>query len=218
MQDLASQPLYTIAEAARYAAISAPSVTRWRAGYSYATRRGVGHSAPVTGGRPAGLLTFDELLEVAVVAAARHANVPMSAIRAAVETAKGLYRVDRPLALLKFKHAGREIFVHELESGDYVNLSRRGQVAWEHIRDVLEDLDYEDDRAARWWPRGRGEPIVIDPRISFGRPYIIRKGISTDAVRSRWLAKEPLFSIAEDFDLTEAEAEAALRFEYPAAA
>ena len=218
MINVAEHPQYTAAEAARYAGISAPSVARWRAGYTYAKQGGRGYSGPLTGGSASGLLTFNEVLEVAVVAAARHANVPMKAIRAAIDAAKDLYGVSRPLILMRFKHDGREIFVHELERDDYVNLSRRGQVAWEHITEVLKDLDYENDTAVRWWPRGRDEPIVIDPRISFGRPYIVRKGVSTDAIRSRFMAHEPLGSIAEDLDLTEAEAEAALRFELPTAA
>ena len=114
----------------------------------------------------------------------------------------------------------RRAATKELEgSGSrYVNLSRYGQVAWDHIQDVLKDLDYEAGIAFRWWPRGRDEPIVIDPRVSFGRPYVVRKGISTDAIRSRFAARESLDSIADDLDLTEAEAEAALRFELPAAA
>ncbi len=79
-------------------------------------------------------------------------------------------------------------------------------------------MDFEEDVAVRWWPGGRDTPIIIDPRISFGRPYVARKGISTDAIRSRFLARELIDDIVDDFDLTEQEVEAALRFELPAAA
>lgn len=219
--DVAERPTYTPAEAARYAGISAQSVARWRAGYTYRTHRGPRRSGPVTGGASAGLLSFNELLEVAVVAAARHANVSMRAVRRAVDAARQVYGVERPLAQLTFMHDGRDLFIRELEAEGahrYVNLSRYGQVAWEHISDVLANLEYESGHAVRWFPEGRTVPIAIDPRVSFGRPYIFRKGVSTDAIRGRFLAGESLGFIVDDFDLTEEEAEAALRFELPDAA
>ncbi len=215
-------PTYTAAEAGRYARSSAQSVARWRAGYTYPTQRGQKASGPVTGGAAHGLLSFNDLVEVAVVSAARK-HVSMKVVRGAVDAARKLYGVERPLMLLKFMHDGRELFVHELAqaSGDnsrFVNLSRSGQVAWDDIKVVLNELEYDNDLAVRWYPAGRDTPIAIDPNVSFGRPYIIHKGISTDAVRTRILAREPLASIAEDLDLTDAEIEAAIRFELPSAA
>ena len=140
----------------------------------------------------------------------------MKSIRRAIGIAQALYGVERPLVTMRFMHDGKDIFIGELEKtagSRYVNLSRHGQIAWEHIRDVLRDLDYDDDVAARWWPAGHETPIVIDPRVSFGRPYVASKGISTDAIRSRFLARESIDDIVDDFDLTAQEVEAALRFE-----
>jgi uncharacterized protein (DUF433 family) len=219
--DEAERPTYTAAEAARYAGTSPQSVARWRAGYTYRTARGPRSSNPVTGGPPSGLLSFNDLLEVAVVAGARKASVPMRAVRRAIDAARDVYLVERPLMLLRFMHDGRDLFVRELEADGasrFVNLSRYGQVAWDHVRDVLKDLEYDDGVAVRWYPEGKSSPVVIDPSVSFGRPYIVHKGISTDVIRSRFLAHETLESIVEDFDLTRDEAEAALRFELPRAA
>jgi len=219
--DAAERPTYTATEAARYTDFSPQSVARWRAGYAYPTQKGPRRSGPLTGGRPHGLLTFNELLEVAVVAAARRADVPMRSIRRAITAAREVYGIDRPLVTMTLMHDGKDIFIREIERADtsrYVNLSRHGQVAWEHVRDVLRDIEFEEDAAVRWYPDGRDTPIVIDPRVSFGRPYVVRKGVSTDAIRSRFLARESIDDIVDDFDLTEAEVEAALRFELPAAA
>ena len=220
--DLAERPTYAIAEAARYCGISPQSVARWRAGYTYPTLMGPRRSGPLTGGRPTGLLTFTELIEVKVVAAARKAGVTMRAVRRAITAAQGAYG-ERPLMTVSFSTDGRELFTRELEADGptrYVNLSRYGQVAWEHIRDVLRDLEYDDETglALRWFPVGKDLPIVIDPQVSFGRPYVLHKGVSTDAVLSRFRARESLEGIADDLDLTQDEAEAALRFELPPAA
>lgn len=219
--DAAERPTYTPAEAARYAGFSTQSVARWRAGYTYLTQQGPRRSDPLTGGQTHGLLTFNELLEVAVVAAARRGNVPMKSIRRAIGVAREVYGVDRPVVTMRFMHDGKDLFTRELEQAGesrYVNLSRHGQIAWRHIREVLRDIDFEDDVAVRWWPSGRDTPIVIDPQVSFGRPYVKGKGISTDAIRGRFLARESIDDIVDDFDLTEQEVEAALRFELPAAA
>ena len=212
----AERPTYTAAEAARYTGISAPSVARWRVGYQYPTTSGPKKSPRITAGSTSGLLSFNDLIEIAVVAAARKANVPMKAVRAAVATAAELYGVDRPLIEIKFKHNGREIFTEEkLAAGKrrFINLSGHGQVAWEHIAAVLEELDYRGEQAYRWWPAGRDDPIVINPEVSFGRPYIVGKRVSTDAIASRFGAKETLEDIVDDLEVTKAEAEAALRFE-----
>lgn len=218
----AERPTYTTKEAARYADTSPQSVARWRAGYVYPTLGGPKKSPPITTGETAGLLSFNDLVEVAVAAAARQAGVPMKAVRIAVATARGLYGVTRPLMEVRFQHDGRSLFTNEADLGgaeQYVNLSRHGQTAWKHIVEVLKDLDYDaNDIAYRWWPAGRDEPIIIDPAVSFGRPYIVGRQVSTDAVRSRFIAKESLPEIADDLDLTVQEAEAALRFEYAPAA
>jgi uncharacterized protein (DUF433 family) len=145
----------------------------------------------------------------------------MSKVRIAIDTARELYGVERPLMTIRFKTDGREIFTHEREADGasrYVNLSRTGQVAWKYIQDVLNDLEYESGVAVRWWPEGIASPIVIDPRISFGRPYVVRRGVSTDAIRSRFQSGESIEAIADDFDLSKEEVEAALRFELPQAA
>ena len=59
---------------------------------------------------------------------------------------------------------------------------------------------------------------MIDQRVSFGRPYVARRGVSTDAIRSQFQAGESIEAIIDDFDLFREEVEAALRFELPKAA
>jgi hypothetical protein len=43
-------------------------------------------------------------------------------------------------------------------------LHGQGTQAWDEVLDpFLETLDYEDVLARCWWPRGKEEPIVVDP-------------------------------------------------------
>lgn len=52
-----------------------------------------------------------------------------------------------------------------------------------------------------------------DPRVSFGRPTIVRKGVSTEALVGRIDAGEPVDDMARDYDLTRDEIEAAVLYE-----
>ena len=56
-------------------------------------------------------------------------------------------------------------------------------------------------------------PIAIDPTISFGRPVIVKKGISTAAIVERIDAGEALADIAADYDLTTEDVEQAVLYE-----
>jgi uncharacterized protein (DUF433 family) len=51
--------------------------------------------------------------------------------------------------------------------------------------------------------------IVIDPRIAFGRPVLLRKGISTSAIADRIDAGETVEDLAADYDLDASEIERA---------
>jgi uncharacterized protein (DUF433 family) len=53
-------------------------------------------------------------------------------------------------------------------------------------------------------------PIIIDPRIAFGRPVVERKAISTAAIAERVDAGESVEEIATDYDLRPVEVEQAI--------
>jgi uncharacterized protein (DUF433 family) len=56
-------------------------------------------------------------------------------------------------------------------------------------------------------------PIAIDPRISFGRPVVISRGISTAAIAERIDAGETVEALAADYELTVDEIEQAVIYE-----
>jgi uncharacterized protein (DUF433 family) len=56
-------------------------------------------------------------------------------------------------------------------------------------------------------------PIVIDPRIAFGRPVVQRKAVSTSAIAERIDAGESLEDVAADYDLGRSEIEQAILYE-----
>ncbi len=213
----AERPLYTAAQAARYAKTSPVTTRRWVEGYEYDTVLGRRAAPPVgqhrTGER---YLTFYDLVEVAAIAAAKNAGVTLPRIRAAVDYAKRLFEVDRPLLLERFLTDGRDLYLRELRPGAiplHLNASEAGQTAFPYIADVLRHLDYEAERPARWWPAGKSEPIMIDPRVSFGQPIIVPGGIRTETLADRFYAGEDLDEIAAEYGLDPRAIQEALRFE-----
>jgi uncharacterized protein (DUF433 family) len=95
-----------------------------------------------------------------------------------------------------------------------VSASRPGRRAWrEAIEAYAGRFDYVNHVALRWHPLGRDFRIVIDPRISFGRPIVEGSGVPTEAIAARRAAGEDLDFIAHDFDLTREQVRDALWFE-----
>ena len=55
--------------------------------------------------------------------------------------------------------------------------------------------------------------IAIDPNIAFGRPIVLRTGVSTRAIAERIDAGETVQALAEDYDLRPEEIEEAVLYE-----
>lgn len=96
---------------------------------------------------------------------------------------------------------------------------RRGMQAWDEVLDpFLDTLDYEEELARRWWPRGKSEPVVVDPDYGFGLPVVAGTGVRTEIIAERKRAGDALEEIAYDFGVGVSEVEAAIRYELPDAA
>ena len=57
------------------------------------------------------------------------------------------------------------------------------------------------------------KPIAIDPSIAFGRPVVLRAGVSTGTIAERIDAGETVADFAEDYDLKPEEIEDAVVYE-----
>jgi uncharacterized protein (DUF433 family) len=86
----------------------------------------------------------------------------------------------------------------------------------------LDRIEWEDEQTPRRvFPFTRDDPresprlVAIDPRVRFGKPSLLRRGLPTDVVRERFQAGESISLLADDFDLTVEEVEEVLRYEGP---
>ena len=207
--------MYTAAEVARWAKTSPQTARRWIAGYSFSSTSGKRWSPPVTSKRgDDAFLSFEDLVEVAAVAAVRRTGVSMAKIRAAVDYLTSQLGIDRPLLSEKLHTDGRELFLRdEATAPHYTNLTRLGQVAFSYLQEVLREVDYEQEIAIRWWPAGREMGVLVDPRVNFGRPIIATIGVRTETLVDRFVAGLSVEDIADEYRTDPGIIQHAVRFE-----
>jgi uncharacterized protein (DUF433 family) len=105
--------------------------------------------------------------------------------------------------------------------GQLIELSASGQIAMRKLFDEhLKRVEWGKVQfPVRLYPflsaglESAAMPIAIDPQIAFGRPVVIRKGISTQAIADRIDAGETLEDLASDYDLDPREIEEAVLYE-----
>lgn len=167
------------------------------------------------------LLSFTNVVEAHVLAAIRRRHgIPMQQVRPALDFLERKLRVSHPLAHKELLTDGVSLFVEHL--GVLINLSEQGQLgAKEYLKAHLERVAHDRDGFAdRLFPFSRGTPdlrqpsvVVLDPRISFGRPSIAGTSVRTEVIVSRLKAGESIRELAEDYDIPEDEIQEAIRYE-----
>jgi uncharacterized protein (DUF433 family) len=212
------QPIYSYSEADHLAGVTRGTARRWLTGYGYSGTGGQRVSQPpVTGAAPGADegVSFVELVELVAIGGLKQLSFSLQEIRTIVGNCQELLGTRHPLASLKFKAGGRDIFVDRGEA--LVEVGRRkGAQAWNEVLEpFLRTLDYQEELgvAVRWWPLGKETPILVDPNYGFGFPVVAGSGVRTEVVFEQFQGGSALKEIADDFRITDDEAERAVRFE-----
>jgi uncharacterized protein (DUF433 family) len=161
-----------------------------------------------------GGVSFIDLMEVIVIGGLRSQGFSLEKIRKINEFCRLALRENRPLVTETFKVSGRDVFVLA-DHGHLLNVStQQGMQAWEEVLEpFLKTVDYENELARRWWPKGRNFPVVLDPDYGFGFPVVFNTGVRTEIVAERALAGDKVDQISYDFGLSKSQVEAALEYE-----
>jgi uncharacterized protein (DUF433 family) len=110
----------------------------------------------------------------------------------------------------------KKIFLRQGE--DVITLDGTKQLNLEFIKMFFKKLDFDKDMlATRLWPLGKSKEIVCDPHHRFGQPVIKGTNIQAEAIYRMYLAKEPVKSIAELYDISSLKIKHAIEFYKPAA-
>jgi uncharacterized protein (DUF433 family) len=227
--DLYDQPAYKGPEAAHMLAMPLSTLRAWSFGQSHASGEVARRFRALI--RPADfkgrLLSFNNLCELHTLAAIRrHFHVPMPAVRDAIAFVGTELGTKRPLLSSDFRTNGIHLFVKR--AGQTLNASRRGQfeLGTEFVRDLSRISRDANGKVVKLFPstrlsageRDQSHAVVIDPKVSFGRPVLARGGVRTEVIQDRFIAGDSPREMAEDFGVDEAAILEALRFEQRLAA
>lgn len=223
---LHDEPAYRSAEAARLLALPRETVKAWCFGQDYRHQDGkpkrfVRLIDAADAKRK--LLSFANLCELHVLAAVRrHHRIPMPKVRDSLDFVAHELGTSRPLLAKEFLTNGVELFVEH--ASQLLNTSRKGQQALQGEFERALSRIRRDDRGmpVRLFPytrRGASEladqpdAIVIDPRLAFGRPALVRAGVTTEVIEDRFRAGDSPREMADDYGVDEADILEAIRFE-----
>jgi uncharacterized protein (DUF433 family) len=213
---------YAVSEAAHYLQIPEATLRSWTVGRHYPVRKGDRFFEPVivVASRHPLMLSFVNLVEAHVLDAIRSEyKVALPAVRNAIGFLRRELDSKHPLAEQKFETDGKDLFIRKL--GALIAVSRDGQGAMPDILEAyLKRIDWDvQGLAARLYPftrqRDLTQPkvIMIDPRISFGRPVLAGTGIRTELIAERYKAGDSMDQLARDYGRDRAEIEEAVRCE-----
>lgn len=220
--DLRDQPAYGLAEAARYLKLPSATLRSWVAGRSYPRAEGQGRFAPLIHppAREPTQLSFWNLIEAHVLRALRTEHgVSIKDVRDALRFAERSLKVSRLLLRKELRTEAGVLFLDRY--GELINLSASGQLAMRQLLGRhLKRVEWDEWQfPVRLYPfvsedgSAGDRPIAIDPKLAFGRPIVIRAGVSTAAIAERIDARESVEDVAADYGLTVPEIDQAVVFE-----
>lgn len=218
-------PTYSFSEASHCLQIPLVTLRSWIRGRKYPTSAGRKKFDPIIQLPDANLplLSFTNLVEAHVLDAIRyHHKVPLNNVRQAVKYLRGRSGSQRPLAEYWFQLKGVDLLIEE--GGLLLNATRQGQI---EMRDIIQAYLARVDRdpkgaALRLYPYLHRHPkelgnepklVLIDPRISFGKPILVGVGVPTAIVADRHEAGESVIALAKDYGCEASEIEKAIQYE-----
>lgn len=209
-------PNYTVSEAARLLESSQGAIRKWIAGREYTTHQGPAQSAPLLDVEgPPWFLTFNNLIELQVLEALRREpgiKVSLQKVRKALAYMQEKMGVERPLLTERFSvDKNCNLFIDHY--GHLLEVSASGQVALKAVlAQYLKTIDYDKDGLAKQWrPLLYGDLVVVNPRISFGRPTLKGTRTPLDSITDQFKAGDGVEELAYDFSYSPEKLEDVLR-------
>ena len=210
--DIRYMPSYSVPEAAYYLRIPVSTLRAWIGRrHDFAPLIVPAQEYPLS-------LSFINLIEAYVLASIRRKHeIAMSKVRKGLNFISSQFSSSHPLADKEFETDGIDLFLREAD----VVYNQEGQIV---LAEVIKQYMKRIERDIHGLPiklypfSQRGEPdeprfISIDPRISFGRPMLARKGIPIEILIERYRAGESIDELTNDYDCSQEEIEEALRYQ-----
>lgn len=216
--DILDRPLYGMHQVDRILALTPGTARRWIEGYA---RRGRMYDPVV---RPEAthdeVVTWGEFVETRLLAEYREAGVPLIRMRPAIIRLRHGFDTRYPLAHARpfLSVEGRELVMRiqrevDLEEALLLVIVRNHQLVLSApAEQFVKSVEFgADDVVTAMKPLPAVEHVVVDPLRQFGEPVV--RSVPTEVIAELMRAGDRLQMIADLYDLTMEEIEAAVRYE-----
>lgn len=189
------EPRYSPTEAGRIVGLTAGRVRRWLQGYQFQLGDNVVSMGPVVSRDSSSKhASFLDLVDMLFVKKFLEFGFSLQKIRAALTEAQEIVG-GHHFAQRSFMTDGKNIYlwVQETNSSNLLQLFSGGQwVIEDFIINLARQIDFDEETgfAERWYPDGREGRIVLDPRIAFGAPTVVGKGVRTENIYDLFLGED----------------------------
>lgn len=199
-----SQGAYLIPDAARILRLPPPLLRSWLNGRPTQDERYFPAGEFQTEGKGADRhFGFHALIELFTIAQLRKRGIPMSTVRLARAELMERFETPHPFAIEGLMTSGRSL-LKSLNDEILLELGTRGQTAFSKVLEPFcasLEFDRASSLANRYFPLGRDQPVVVDPRHAFGRPVVVGTNITTQAIMSLLRGGETAENIAESYQI-----------------
>lgn len=211
--------IFTLPEAAQLLGISPQRLRVWVCGKHGAKGRPlIRTTLPRVDHRIA--LSFVNLIEAKFIETFSSAGVSVLAMRYMAEEAERFLSNPHPFATdWIFKTDGRKIFVEASEKANDCLYDLKGHnyaIPQVFAREFKQDLHFSASGIAdAWFPRKDFAPQVrVSPRVSFGKPSLLRSGVPTETLFNAYISDgNDASSVANWFSVPEQDVSEAVAFE-----
>ena len=227
--ELLESPAYPIAETARMVDLSPGQVKRWLQGYMFSYRtKEQPHLrwsrkppvVPQAQRRESSYASFLDVIDLLLVKKLLTDGISLQHARGVINEAKDVLDT-RHLGNETFFTLGRTVFL-EIGSSSIMALSAGGQMALERfIRELGHQIEFDERTklAIRWYPLHPDRRVVVDPSVSFGRPVIAGRRVTTSNIYDFFVSEKKQVKVLCDWmGLEKEEVEAAVKLEEKLAA
>ncbi|WP_322753807.1 DUF433 domain-containing protein [Frankia sp. Cas3] len=210
--------VYSMSEAARILGVRSARLRGWIDGYS---RGGVDYEPVIRPERTGeDAVTWGEFVEAGYLREYRiRHRVSLQHLRPVVQILRERLGAPYPLAHAKLYVANREL-VREIQDETGIDrelamvVVRNGQlILAPGAAAFVEKVEFApaDREALRIYPDDKASPVLIDPLRNFGAPVV--HGIRTENLYDLFAGGDSIADIADGFDISVADVEAAIRYE-----
>ena len=215
--DLLRAGIFTVQEAADLVGIGSRLARAWVAGQKGKQEPIIASQLGLVSGQVA--ISFTNLMELRFIAAFHKEGVRLEEIRRILDEAREFMNHPHPASTKAFFQTdGRKIFgVIDHTNGDIAlfDLAARNYAMFPIIQSSLKkDVEFDPKgNAVLWYPRRTIAPhVIVDPRISFGRPVLKKSMIPAETLAEAVDAEGSVQSVADLYEVPVAQVREAIRF------